>query len=87
MEELKEKYALKKEEMREKYAEVVNKIAIAKGVDVGVAFDMLLAVARGGDYLEGVELDEPFDYDALNVDYFELASISLEIAKLNGIVD
>ena len=96
MDELREKYAQKKNEMKEKYAEVINKIAIARGVDVGVAFEMLLAVCRGGDYLDGIvdtiadEVNDNvayLDLDELNADYFELASISEQIAKANGLID
>lgn len=96
MDELRQKYADKKNEMKEKYAEVINKIAIARGVDVGVAFEMLLAVCRGGDYLDGIvdtiadEVNDNvayLDLDELNADYFELASISEQIAKANGLID
>ena len=85
MEELKQKYAEKKSAMREKYQDVINKIAMARGVDVGVAFDMLLAVARGGDYLDGV--DAVIDLEEFNADYFELAKISEDIARANGLLD
>lgn len=96
MDDLKQKYADKKSEMRAKYEEVINKIAIARGVDVGVAFEMLLAVCRGGDYLDGIDLANnvadsgevvAFDLDELNADYFELASISEQIAKASGLID
>lgn len=85
MEELRNKYAEKKSELREKYTEVINAISMARGVDVGVAFDMLLAVARGGAYLEGV--DANVDIEELSKDYFELAKISEEIARANGLID
>lgn len=95
MEDLRTKYAEKKSSMREKYADVINKIAMAKGVDVGVAFEMLLAVCRGGDYLDGIDANNVdangetivFDLDELNADYFELCQISEEIAKANGLLD
>lgn len=93
MDELRKKYAEKKNEIKNKYAEVINKIAMARGVDVGVAFDMLLAVCRGGDYLDGVAdavndgKTVTFDLDELNADYFELASISEQIAKASGLID
>ena len=99
MDELKQKYADKKNEMREKYADVIEKIANARGVDLGVAFDMLLAVCRGGDYLDGIDLIDnvadvvnegetvAFDLDDLNADYFELASLSEQIAKASGLLD
>ena len=92
MDELKEKYNAKKEDIRKKYNDVIVKIAEAKGVDVGVAFDMLLAVCRGGDYIDGIveTIDKEkiyLDLDELNSDYFELACISTEIAKANGLID
>lgn len=96
MDDLKQKYADKKSEMRAKYEEVINKIAIARGVDVGVAFEMLLAVCRGGNYIDGIvdtEADDVnegvayLDLDELNADYFELASISEQIAKASGLID
>lgn len=41
----------KKEEMMVKYAKVIEVIAEANGVDIGVAFDMLTAnLTRGGNY-------------------------------------
>ena len=93
MDELRKKYAEKKNEIKNKYAEVINKIAMARGVDIGVAFDMLLAVCRGGDYLDGIAdavndgETVTFDLDELNADYFELASISEQIAKASGLID
>ena len=96
MDDLRQKYADKKNEIKTKYAEVINKIAIARGVDVGVALEMLLAVCRGGDYLDGIvdtiadEVNDNvayLDLDELNADYFELASISEQIAKANGLID
>ena len=81
MEDLKEKYQKKAEEMKEKYADVINEISTKHNVDVGVVFDMLKAVARGGDYAEGFE----FDVEGLKADYLELSAISDEIANANGI--
>ena len=77
MDELKQKYATKTEEMKEKYADVINDIAVAQGVDVGVAFEMLKAVARGGDYLG----DTKVDLEELKADYLELRLLSMKIAK------
>lgn len=65
-------YAKKAEEMKEKYHAAVVAIAEKQGVDMGVAFDMLKAVARGAGYAEGIELD----VEALKADYEELAAIS-----------
>ena len=75
MEELKEKYAEKTIEMQEKYKEIVYAIAEKEKVDLGVAFDMLKAVARGADYAEGIELD----VDQLKADCEELTAISKQI--------
>ena len=77
MEELKEKYAAKTQEMKEKYADVINEIAAINVVDVGVAFEMLKAVCRGGEYAGDLE----FDFDELKKDYDELVEISMQIAN------
>lgn len=81
---LHELYAKKADEMKEKYADVINEISVARNVDVGVAFDMLLAVCRGGNYLEGIDTD--INLEELNKDYFELCGISEQIAKANGLI-
>ena len=77
---LHELHAKKTAEMKEKYANIINDIAAKHGVDLGVAFDMLKAVARGGNYAEGLEAE--FDLEELKADYLELADISERI--LNG---
>lgn len=82
MGELREKYAEKSAELRKKYEKAIYDIAMVRGVDLGVAFEMLKAVARGGNYAEGIELD----IAELKADYYELACISEEIAKANGIL-
>lgn len=74
---LHELHAKKTTEMKEKYANIINDIAVKNGVDLGVAFDMLKAVARGGNYAEGLEAE--FDLDELKTDYLELAEISEQI--------
>lgn len=81
-EELRMKLAQKNAEFREKYKQAIYDIAVARGVDLGIAFDMLKAVARGGNYAEGIELD----IAELKKDYYEIACISEEIAQLNGLV-
>lgn len=81
---LHELYAKKADEMKEKYADVINEISVARGVPVGDAFDMLLAVCRGGNYLEGIDTD--INLEELNKDYFELCGISEQIAKANGLI-
>lgn len=81
---LHELYAQKAQEMKEKYADVINEISVIHNVPVDDAFDMLKAVCRGGKYLEGIETD--IDLDELNKDYFELCGISEQIAKANGLI-
>ena len=76
MEQLRRKYAEKSAEMREKWADVINEICCVKGVDTGVGFEMLKAVARGADYADNI----PFDKAELQKDYFELLEISNMIA-------
>ena len=49
---LHELYAKKVEEMKEKYADVINEISVIHGVPLGDAFDMLKAVCRGGNYAD-----------------------------------
>lgn len=97
MDELKKQYAEKKDEMRKKYSKVIDAISNVQNVDVGVAFEMLLAVCRGGNYIDGIidniadtvndEAEIEFDLDELNQDYFELCQISEKIAKANGLID
>lgn len=77
MEELRRKYAAKSAEMREKYADVINEISCKHGVDLGIAFEMLKAVARGGNYADGFN----FDKEELVKDYLELLHISEMIAN------
>ena len=43
---------------------------------------MLKAVARGGNYAEGIELD----IAELKADYYEIACLSDAIAQLNGTI-
>lgn len=90
MEELKEKYNKLNEAMKEKYKGVIKEIAIKNGVDLGIGFDMLKAVARVElepklkedehfvDYAEGIELDRK----ELATEYAELKEVSTQI--LNG---
>ena len=79
---LREQYAKKAEEMKEKYNAAIIAIAQKQGVDVGLGFDMLKAVARGGNYAEGIDLN----VEELKADYTELLAISEEIAKANGLI-
>jgi len=80
MEELKEKIRNKKAEIREKYKDVIVEICNAKGVDVGVGFDMLLAVCRGGDYLGDAQVDG----EELKKDYAELVALEEDLIKAIG---
>ena len=80
---LREAYAAKKEEMKEKYKEAINAISDKHNVDVGVAFDMLEAVCRGGDYLDGIEVE--VNKEELMRDYSEVIELSTKIADLLGI--
>lgn len=82
MEELRMKLAQKNAEFREKYKDQIYAIAMKWGVDMGIAFDMLKAVARGGNYAEGIELD----IAELKADYYEITCISTEIAQLCGTI-
>ena len=45
---LKEAYAAKDKEMEEKYKDLISAIATKQNVDLGIGFDMLKAVYRGG---------------------------------------
>lgn len=81
MEELKEKIKNKKAEIREKYKDVIVEICNAKGVDLGVGFDMLLAVCRGGDYLGDAQVDG----EELKKDYAELVALEEDLIKTLGI--
>jgi len=74
---LHELYAKKTEEMKEKYHAAIYAIGMKQGVDMGVAFDMLKAVARGANYAEGIDLN----LDELKADYAELAEISEQIVN------
>lgn len=76
MDELKEKYITKNEEMKEKYQEAIIAVSRKHSVDLGVAFDMLKAVCRGADYADGID----YDKEGFLKDYLELAEISEKIA-------
>jgi len=86
MEDLHEKYAVKEQEFKEKYADVINDLAVKYGVDLGVGYDMLCGIARGVIYdvepLYVAEID--YNKDEMVKDYQELLNISIEIAKNEG---
>lgn len=73
---LREAYSKKSSEMKTTYSDAIKQIAQKEGVDMGVAFDMLKANARGGSYASGVS----YNKDALAKDYKELEDISKAIA-------
>lgn len=75
MEELKKEFAEKEVAFKEKYAEAIKNIAELQGVDLGVGYDMLKAIPRGGDYKCEVELDK----EELFEDYAELYELSKKI--------
>lgn len=76
---LKDAYVNKNAEMKEKYADLIAAIATKHNVDLGVGFDMLKAVYRGGDnYLEGIDVE--FDKDELMKDCAESMELSVKIA-------
>lgn len=87
MEEIREAYKAKKEEMIEKYKVEIKAIAEKNHVDMGIGFDMLKAVARVEiepglkedehyiDYAEGIEINK----EELAKDYKELEELSQKI--------
>jgi len=76
---LKEAYANKNAEMKEKYKSLIAAIATKQNVDLGIAFDMLKAVYRGGEnYLEGIDID--FNREVLMKDCAESMELSVKIA-------
>lgn len=78
-----ELWAEKNAEMREKYVDAINDIAIRQGKDVGVAFEMLKAIARaevmGEEPLYATEVE--LNMDELVEDYRELLRLSNEVAN------
>lgn len=82
--ELQEEYAKKKDELREKYADIINDLSIKYDKDLGVALEMLESIPRA--LVLGLEpkYDTTIEFDAeeLIQDYAELESLSIEIAKL-----
>lgn len=75
MEELKKEYAEKEVAFKEKYAEAIKNIAELQGVDLGVGYDMLKAIPRGGEYKCEVELNK----EELFEDCAELYELSKKI--------
>lgn len=84
LESLKEAYIAKNEEIKEKYKDVIAAISVKQDKDLGVAFDMLKAVYRGGkEYLDGIDVE--FDMDELMKDCAESMELSIKIADLVGL--
>lgn len=76
MDKLKELLNCKNERMFLDFKDVIYKIAEKNKVDLGVALDMLKAVARDNTtYAEGIELD----MDKLKNDYNEIVLLSTAI--------
>lgn len=73
-----EKFTQKANEMREKYADVINDLAVKHNVDVGIGFEMLKAIARakvlGVDPMYVTEVE--FDIEELAKDYTTLLALS-----------
>lgn len=81
MEDFEKLHEEKTKEMKEKYRDVINQISNKHGVDVGVAYNMLQATVRGGNYADGIE----FDREALKKDMEELEFYSLQNAIKKGL--
>lgn len=76
---LKAAYVTKNAEMKEKYKDLIYAIAAKEDKDIGVAFEMLKAVYRGGeDYLKDIDVE--FDRDELMRDCKESMELSVRIA-------
>lgn len=69
-----ELYHKKQEEMKEKYADVINDIATKYNKDVGVGLDMLKAVAKANLDREEVLYSSNIEFDLVELirDYAEL---------------
>jgi hypothetical protein len=65
-------------EIKEKYADIINDLATKYEKDVGVGFDMLIAIARAKDNNEEPEYttDIEFDMEELKKDYDEYLILS-----------
>lgn len=74
----------KNEKMFNDFKDVIYKIAEKNHVDLGVAFDMLKAVARGNtDYAEGIEID----MNKLRYEYQVITNISTAIYENKDMED
>ncbi len=74
-------------ELKEKYADVINDLSLKYDKDAGVAFDMLIAIARAkvlgleAAYETNIELDE----EQLRKDYIEFLDEAKKVATEKGI--
>ena len=82
MEEIRELLHKKEEEFEQKYADVINDLAIKYNVDLGIGKDMLQAIARGHIYnVEPLYIaDIEFDKEQMIADYKEIEKLSKIIA-------
>ena len=64
----------KLEEMKEKWADVINDLAVKDGVDVGVALDELNAIAYANLFNEEAKYEAGIEFDLVELirDYAEL---------------
>lgn len=69
-----ELYENKKQEMREKYADVINDLSVKYNVDLGVALDYLEAIAKANLDKEEVLYVADVEYNMVELirDYAEL---------------
>ena len=69
-----ELHAQKIEEMKGKYADVINDLSVKYGVDLGVAFDHLKAIAYAELEKQDVLYSSDIEYDLVELirDYAEL---------------
>lgn len=66
-----EEFIKRLEELKEKYHNELCLISEKYDKDLGVAWDMLRAVTRGGDYADGIDIDK----DQLAKDFEELDNL------------
>lgn len=69
-----ELHAKKKEEMKEKYADIINDISVKYNVDLGEALDRLEAIAKANLDKEEVLYSTDIEFDLVELirDYAEL---------------
>ena len=79
-----ELHAQKVAEMKEKYADVINDLSVRDGVDVGVAFDELKAIAYANLENEEVKYFTDIDFNLVELirDYAELRYYSHKCNQL-----